>query len=283
MSSPAAGSFGARLRACRRSAGLSQEELAEGSGLSVRAIRDLERGRTQWPYRDSLHRLADALELRDAARAGFLGAADRRLAPADGPRRTRPQASRPARHPGPPHQRAGGAAVLAGRGARLRRAARPAGHIIAGAARAGGHRGGHRDRRHRRGREDLARGVLGASGGRALPRRAAVREPARVRPIGHSGDPSRGCPRVPGRPADPGGPDARHAGGAAGPVPQPAGRPADAGGAGQRAGRGAGAAAAARRTDLPGRRHQPQPAHRPGGDRGRTPADAGRTGRRRGP
>ena len=81
----AAGPFGARLRACRQSAGLSQDELAERSGLSVRAIRDLERGRTRWPYRDSLHRLADALELRDAARAGFLGAADRRLAGAPGP------------------------------------------------------------------------------------------------------------------------------------------------------------------------------------------------------
>ena len=81
----AAGPFGARLRACRQSAGLSQDELAERSGLSVRAIRDLERGRTRWPYRDSLHRLADALELRDAARAGFLGAADRRLAGAPAP------------------------------------------------------------------------------------------------------------------------------------------------------------------------------------------------------
>ena len=84
----AAGPFGARLRACRQSAGLSQDELAARSGLSVRAIRDLERGRTRWPYRDSLHRLADALELRDAARAGFLGAADRRLAGAPGPGRT---------------------------------------------------------------------------------------------------------------------------------------------------------------------------------------------------
>jgi transcriptional regulator with XRE-family HTH domain len=81
----AAGSFGARLRSCRRSAGLSQAELAERSGLSVRAISDLERGRTRWPYRDSLHRLADALGLRDSARAGFLSAAGRRLARPQGP------------------------------------------------------------------------------------------------------------------------------------------------------------------------------------------------------
>jgi tetratricopeptide (TPR) repeat protein/transcriptional regulator with XRE-family HTH domain len=82
------GSFAARLRACRRSAGLSQDELAEQSGLSVRAIRDLERGHTRWPYPDSLHRLADALELRDAVRAGFLGAASRRLAGAQAPAST---------------------------------------------------------------------------------------------------------------------------------------------------------------------------------------------------
>ena len=56
------GGFGARLRACRRSAGLSQEELAERSGLSVRTISNLERGRARWPYRDTLRRLADALE-----------------------------------------------------------------------------------------------------------------------------------------------------------------------------------------------------------------------------
>jgi len=74
------GGFGARLRACRRSAGLSQQELAERSGLSVRAISDLERGHTRWPYPDSLRRLADALELREAARAEFIAAAGRRLA-----------------------------------------------------------------------------------------------------------------------------------------------------------------------------------------------------------
>jgi transcriptional regulator with XRE-family HTH domain len=74
-------SFGGRLRATRISAGLSQEELAERSGLSLRAIGDLERGRTRWPYRDSVHRLADALGLRDPARAEFIAAARRRLIP----------------------------------------------------------------------------------------------------------------------------------------------------------------------------------------------------------
>jgi tetratricopeptide (TPR) repeat protein len=73
-----ADAFGALLYAGRRSAGLSQEELAERSGLSVRTIRELERGRTRWPYPDSVQRLADALELRDTARVEFVVAAVRR-------------------------------------------------------------------------------------------------------------------------------------------------------------------------------------------------------------
>ena len=75
------GAFGSHLRSCRRAAGLSQQELAERAGLSVRTIGNLERGASKWPYRDSLHRLADALGLRDEARAGFIAAAGRRLAP----------------------------------------------------------------------------------------------------------------------------------------------------------------------------------------------------------
>jgi tetratricopeptide (TPR) repeat protein/transcriptional regulator with XRE-family HTH domain len=71
--------FGVGLRACRQSVGLSQQELAERSGLSIRAISNLERGRTRWPYRNSLYRLADALGLRDATRAEFIAAAQRRL------------------------------------------------------------------------------------------------------------------------------------------------------------------------------------------------------------
>jgi tetratricopeptide (TPR) repeat protein/transcriptional regulator with XRE-family HTH domain len=65
--------FGARLRASRYAAGLSQGALAERSGLSIRAISDLERGRTRWPHPDSARRLADALELRGPARAEFFG------------------------------------------------------------------------------------------------------------------------------------------------------------------------------------------------------------------
>jgi tetratricopeptide (TPR) repeat protein/DNA-binding XRE family transcriptional regulator len=73
------GEFAARLLGCRRAARLSQQELAERSGLAVRTISNLERGQTRWPYRDSLQRLADALELRDEARAEFIAAAGRRL------------------------------------------------------------------------------------------------------------------------------------------------------------------------------------------------------------
>ena len=71
--------FGTQLRHCRRSAGLSQEELAGRSGVSIRAIANLERGRTRWPHRGSVRRLADALELQDRARAEFFAAAGRRL------------------------------------------------------------------------------------------------------------------------------------------------------------------------------------------------------------
>lgn len=74
--------FGTRLRSCRMTARLSQQELAERSGLSVRAISDLERGRTRFPYPDSLVRLAGALGLGDQARTAFIAAAGRRLIPA---------------------------------------------------------------------------------------------------------------------------------------------------------------------------------------------------------
>ena len=71
--------FGARLRACRRSAGLSQEELAVRSGLSVRTISNLERGCVRWPHPGSVHRLADALGLRGEVRRALIADAGRRL------------------------------------------------------------------------------------------------------------------------------------------------------------------------------------------------------------
>jgi DNA-binding SARP family transcriptional activator len=78
------GTFGMRLGACRRLAGLSQEELAQRSGLSIRAVSNLEGGRTRWPYPDSVRRLAGALGLRGEQRSEFIAGAGRRLAPAAG-------------------------------------------------------------------------------------------------------------------------------------------------------------------------------------------------------
>jgi tetratricopeptide (TPR) repeat protein len=94
------GGFGPRLRAGRLAAGLSQQELADRSGMSIRAISDLERGRTRWPRQDSLHRLADVLGLRDTARAEFIAAAGRRLAGDAAPAATGPGRDVPRHLPG---------------------------------------------------------------------------------------------------------------------------------------------------------------------------------------
>jgi transcriptional regulator with XRE-family HTH domain len=55
--------FGDLLRAFRREAGLTQEELAARAGLSDRGIRLLESGGAK-PRKATLHLLVDALELR---------------------------------------------------------------------------------------------------------------------------------------------------------------------------------------------------------------------------
>jgi tetratricopeptide (TPR) repeat protein/transcriptional regulator with XRE-family HTH domain len=73
-----AGGFGARLRSFRRLAALTQEELAERSGVSVRTIGNLEHSRAHKPYRSTCEALADALGLRGTARAEFV-ATGRRL------------------------------------------------------------------------------------------------------------------------------------------------------------------------------------------------------------
>ncbi len=67
--------FGGLLRRWRLAAGLTQEELADRSGLSVRTIRDLERGTTGRPFRNSVGRLAEALGLAGAERDEFARAA----------------------------------------------------------------------------------------------------------------------------------------------------------------------------------------------------------------
>jgi tetratricopeptide (TPR) repeat protein/transcriptional regulator with XRE-family HTH domain len=69
--SPAPCYFGALLRRHRLALGLSQEELADRSGLSVRAIANMERGRTTRPHRHSVQSLADALGLPEPERLQF--------------------------------------------------------------------------------------------------------------------------------------------------------------------------------------------------------------------
>jgi class 3 adenylate cyclase/tetratricopeptide (TPR) repeat protein len=67
-------SFAVLLRRYRVAARLTQEELAERAGLSGRAITDLERGVRRSPYRDTVDRLAQALQLGAEEREGLLRA-----------------------------------------------------------------------------------------------------------------------------------------------------------------------------------------------------------------
>src|ERR1700761_5533211 len=64
---PAQARPGEWLRQQRVASGLTQEDLAERSGVSVRAIADLERGRTRKPYPSSVRALAAALGLPETA------------------------------------------------------------------------------------------------------------------------------------------------------------------------------------------------------------------------
>ncbi|MFI6922274.1 helix-turn-helix domain-containing protein [Nonomuraea spiralis] len=73
-----AGVFGPLLRSLRQFAGLTIEELSHASGVSVRAIGNMERGRSRGPQQRTVEALAEALglgddrraELEEAARAG---------------------------------------------------------------------------------------------------------------------------------------------------------------------------------------------------------------------
>ncbi|MHC5903878.1 helix-turn-helix domain-containing protein [Streptomyces sp. S6] len=68
-SAPATCDFGQRLRSLRSAAGLSQEALAHAAGVSVRALADMERGRTRGPQRRTVQALAEALGLTEGAAA----------------------------------------------------------------------------------------------------------------------------------------------------------------------------------------------------------------------
>ncbi|MEO3748598.1 helix-turn-helix domain-containing protein [Plantactinospora sp. B5E13] len=65
-------SFGRRLRALRQSVGMTIEDLSETSGVSGRAISDMERGHSRAPQERTLTALADALRLSDAERDGLV-------------------------------------------------------------------------------------------------------------------------------------------------------------------------------------------------------------------
>ena len=84
-------SFASLLRHYRVEAGLTQETLAERSGLGVRSIQHLERGECQ-PQRVTLRRLADALLLANEQRQDFEKAAH------SVPRQRPAKAARPPEH-----------------------------------------------------------------------------------------------------------------------------------------------------------------------------------------
>src|SRR5215475_9928190 len=63
--------FSAQVRALRQRLGMSQEELAARTGVSVRGIRNLEAGRTGRPRPGTVRLLADAFELAGPERDRF--------------------------------------------------------------------------------------------------------------------------------------------------------------------------------------------------------------------
>jgi predicted ATPase/DNA-binding XRE family transcriptional regulator len=81
MSAGGDGRLGELLRDHRRAAGLTQEELAERAGLSVRSISDLERGGAHVPRRDTLALLVRALGLEGEARTELEASVERRRGP----------------------------------------------------------------------------------------------------------------------------------------------------------------------------------------------------------
>ena len=74
--------FAALLRKLRGEARLTQEELAEASGVRPRSISDLERGVAVTPQRDTIRRLAEALNLTGPVRTQFEAVARGRAVPA---------------------------------------------------------------------------------------------------------------------------------------------------------------------------------------------------------
>jgi len=88
--------FDVLLRRQRAVAGLTQEELAERAGVSVRSIGELERGAGHRPRKDTVRLLAEALGLSPDAQAVFAAAARPRRAPTVLHEEASPSAGRPA-------------------------------------------------------------------------------------------------------------------------------------------------------------------------------------------
>ena len=82
--------FAALLRSYRHAANLTLEALGERSGVSARAISDMERGRSRGPQARTVEALADALGLGEQARGGFSRAAGRGRARGSGGRAALP-------------------------------------------------------------------------------------------------------------------------------------------------------------------------------------------------
>jgi predicted ATPase/transcriptional regulator with XRE-family HTH domain len=78
-----AAGLGELLRRYRVAASLTQEQLAERAGLSVRGLSDVERGLHRAPHPDTVRRLAEALDLSPADRDRLLSA--RRRSPSESP------------------------------------------------------------------------------------------------------------------------------------------------------------------------------------------------------
>jgi transcriptional regulator with XRE-family HTH domain len=75
MKPSAAGSFAGQLKALREAAGFTQEELATIAGLSVHAVRALERGERRRPHVETVRALSAALDLSAPARDALMGSA----------------------------------------------------------------------------------------------------------------------------------------------------------------------------------------------------------------
>src|SRR5579863_10118457 len=76
--------FAALLKSLRVAAGLSQQSLAERALISVQAVSALERGYRKAPYRATLERIAEALELSPEAQQRLERSTER----SRGPRQT---------------------------------------------------------------------------------------------------------------------------------------------------------------------------------------------------